>query len=156
WFFKITAYADRLLRDLDLLEGWPERVKLMQRNWIGRSEGMELDFPIVGRDQKLTVFTTRHDTIYGATFMVLAPDHPLTLELARGTEQEEAVRAFVQRVTRLTVRDRAEAVDAKEGVFTGAYAKNPVTGETIPIWTANYVLMDYGTGAIQAVPAHDE
>ncbi|PZN12279.1 MAG: leucine--tRNA ligase [Bacillota bacterium] len=156
WFFRITAYADRLLKDLDLLEGWPERVRVMQRNWIGRSEGMELEFPIVGRDQKLTVFTTRHDTIYGATFMVLAPDHPLTLELARGTEQEQAVREFVERVTRLTVRDRAEAVDAKEGVFTGAYAINPVTGERIPIWTANYVLMDYGTGAIQAVPAHDE
>mgnify|MGYP001213165121 CR=1 FL=1 len=156
WFFKITAYADRLLADLDLLEGWPERVKVMQRNWIGRSEGMELDFPIAGRDEKLTVFTTRHDTIYGATFMVLAPDHPLTLELARGTAQEDEVRAFVERVTRLTVRDRAEAVDAKEGVFTGAYAINPVTGERIPIWTANYVLMDYGTGAIQAVPAHDQ
>ncbi|HEY8449084.1 MAG TPA: leucine--tRNA ligase, partial [Bacillota bacterium] len=155
WFFRITAYAERLLADLDLLEGWPERVRVMQRNWIGRSEGCEIDFPLADRDGAIRVFTTRHDTIFGATFMVLAPEHPLTLELARGTAQEEAVREFVERMRKASARMRAEA-DRKEGVFTGAYAVNPATGERIPIWTADYVLMGYGTGAIQAVPAHDQ
>src|SRR5690606_8851579 len=124
-------------------------------SWIGRSEGCEIDFPLDGRDGAIRVFTTRHDTIFGATFMVLAPEHPLTLELAAGTAQEAAVRAFVERTRRMTARTRAE-LDSKEGVFTGGYAVNPATGERIPVWTADYVLMDYGTGAIQAVPAHDQ
>ncbi|MEX2356623.1 MAG: leucine--tRNA ligase [Thermaerobacterales bacterium] len=155
WFFRITAYADRLLNDLDSLDGWPERVRVMQDHWIGRSEGCEIDFPLAGRDGHITVFTTRHDTIYGATFMVLAPEHPLTLELARGTEQEAAVSEFVAGMRRISARQRAETED-KRGVFTGAYAVNPATGERVPIWTADYVLMGYGTGAIQAVPAHDQ
>lgn len=155
WFFKITAYADRLLDDLELLTGWPERVRTMQRNWIGRSYGTEIDFPVVGRQTSIRVFTTRPDTIFGATYMVLAPEHPLTLELARGTAQEAAVVAYVEKARKASQRSRTEAGD-KDGVFTGAYAVNPATGEQIPVWTADYVLMDYGTGAIQAVPAHDQ
>lgn len=155
WFFRITAYAERLLADLQLLDGWPERVRTMQKHWIGRSEGCEIDFPIVGRSDAVRVFTTRQDTLFGATFMVLAPEHPLTLELSRGTAQEQAVREFVAGMQKISARSRAEG-DNKAGVFTGAYATNPATGESIPIWTADYVLMDYGTGAIQAVPAHDE
>ncbi|MFO7245422.1 MAG: leucine--tRNA ligase [Thermaerobacter sp.] len=155
WCFRITAYADRLLDDLKLLDGWPERVKTMQANWIGRSHGCEIDFPLAGRDGAIKVFTTRHDTIFGATFMVLAPEHPLTLELARGTPQEAEVRAFVERMSHMTQRMRT-TLNTKQGVFTGRYAVNPATGEKIPIWTADYVLMDYGTGAIQAVPAHDQ
>lgn len=155
WFFKITAYAERLLKDLDLLTGWPERVRIMQRNWIGRSEGCEIDFPVVGHDVSIRVFTTRHDTIFGATYMVLAPEHPLTLKLATGTPQEDAVRRYVEKAQKMSTRARTEA-HHKEGVFTGAYAVNPATGEHIPVWTADYVLMDYGTGAVQAVPAHDQ
>src|SRR5690606_10460299 len=127
----------------------------MQANWIGRSHGCEIDFPLAGRDGAIKVFTTRHDTIFGATFMVLAPEHPLTLELARGTPQEAEVRAFVERMSHMTQRMRT-TLNTKQGVFTGRYAVNPATGEKIPIWTADYVLMDYGTGAIQAVPAHDQ
>ncbi len=156
WFFRITAYADRLLDDLKLLEGWPERVRAMQEHWIGRSHGAEIHFAVQGTDERLTVFTTRHDTVYGATFMVLAPEHPLVLRLAKGTAQEAAVEEFVERTARLGAEERAGDQVAKEGVFTGGYATNPMTGEPIPIWVANYVLMEYGTGAIQAVPAHDQ
>ncbi|HHY37084.1 MAG TPA: leucine--tRNA ligase [Firmicutes bacterium] len=155
WFLRITAYADRLLQDLDQLEGWPEPVKIMQANWIGRSEGAEVIFPIKGREEKITVFTTRHDTLYGVTFMVLAPEHPLVMELVRGTEREETVRDFVARA----ISRRAESRDGeelgKEGVFLGAYAINPVNGEEVPIWVSDYVLMEYGTGAVMGVPAHD-
>ena len=157
WFFRITDYADRLLEGLDRLDGWPEKVKVMQRNWIGRSEGAELLFPIKDGDgRSIEVFTTRADTVYGATYMILSPEHPLLLDLVRGTTPEDSVNAFVQRMKRADRFDRESAETEKEGMFTGRYAVNPFTGEDIPIWTANYVLMDYGTGAIMAVPAHDQ
>ena len=157
WFFKITDYADRLLEGLDRLDGWPEKVKVMQRNWIGRSEGAELLFPIKDGDgRSIEVFTTRADTVYGATYMILSPEHPLLLDLVRGTTPEDSVNAFVQRMKKADRFDRESAETEKEGMFTGRYAVNPFTGEDIPIWTANYVLMDYGTGAIMAVPAHDQ
>jgi leucyl-tRNA synthetase len=157
WFFRITRYADDLLQGCDELEGqWPERVLVMQRNWIGRSEGAEIDFPLVGRDDALTVFTTRQDTVFGATFMSLAPEHPLVAELSRGTEQEDTVRAFQEKVRRLDPTERTAAETEKEGVFLGARAVNPLTGEEIPLYAANFVLMEYGTGAVMAVPAHDQ
>jgi leucyl-tRNA synthetase len=157
WFFRITRYADDLLEGCDELEGhWPERVLVMQRNWIGRSEGAEIDFPLVGRDESLTVFTTRQDTVFGATFMSLAPDHPLVTELSRGTEQEDAVRDFQAKVRRQEPTERTAAEIEKEGVFLGAHAVNPMTGERIPLYAANFVLMEYGTGAVMAVPAHDQ
>lgn len=156
WFFKITDYAQRLLDDLDSLPGWPEKVKLMQRNWIGRSEGCQFELAIADTDERMTVFTTRADTVFGVTYMVLAPEHPLVNKLSRGTTQEKAVQEFVQRMQFISDVDRTSTAAPKEGVFTGAYAINPMNGERIPIWIANYVLMDYGTGAIMAVPAHDE
>ncbi|OGC07928.1 leucine--tRNA ligase [candidate division WOR-1 bacterium RIFOXYD2_FULL_36_8] len=152
WFFKITEYADRLLNDLEKLGGWPESVKLMQKNWIGKSEGLEIQFPT--SKQKLKVFTTRPDTIFGVTYMVLAPEHPLTEELSKGTEQEEAVKKYQEKVRHESVHDRT-VKKAKDGVFTGGYAINPANGEKIPVWTSDYVLMEYGTGAVMAVPAHD-
>ena len=156
WFFKITDYAQRLLDDLEYLPGWPEKVKTMQRNWIGRSEGCQFDLAIADRDEILTVFTTRADTVFGVTYMVLAPEHPLVDKISQGTAQEQAVQEFVHRMQFLSDVDRTSTDAEKEGVFTGAYAINPMNGEKIPIWIANYVLMDYGTGAIMAVPAHDE
>jgi leucyl-tRNA synthetase len=156
WFFKITDYADRLLNDLELLPGWPEKVKTMQRNWIGRSEGCEFSLALENREEKLTVFTTRADTVGGITYMVLAPEHPLVEALAQGTAQEEAVRQFVDRMRHVNAITRSSSDTEKEGVFTGAYALHPFTGDRIPVWIANYVLMDYGTGAIMAVPAHDQ
>ncbi len=156
WFFRITAYTEELLDFCDRLPGWPERVLTMQRNWIGRSEGAQILFPIEGREDKITVFTTRPDTLFGATFMSLAPEHPLALELAHGTAQENAVRDFVQTWKQ---RDRSKGVVeelVKEGVFTGRYCLNPVTGWRMPIYVANFVLMEYGTGAVMAVPAHDQ
>ncbi len=156
WFFKITDYAQRLLDDLEQLEGWPDKVKIMQRNWIGRSEGCQFSMPIEGSDEMLTVFTTRPDTVYGVTYMVLAPEHPLVSVIAKGTPQEETVKAFINEVKFISDVDRSSADLEKTGVFTGAYAINPMNGEKVPIWIANYVLMDYGTGAIMAVPAHDQ
>jgi len=156
WFFKITDYAQRLLDDLEQLEGWPDKVKIMQRNWIGRSEGCQFSMAIEGSDEMLTVFTTRPDTVYGVTYMVLAPEHPLVSVIAKGTPQEEAVKAFINEVKFISDVDRSSADLEKTGVFTGAYAINPMNGEKVPIWIANYVLMDYGTGAIMAVPAHDQ
>ncbi len=154
WFLRITAYAERLLEDLKKLEGkWPERVITQQRNWIGRSEGALLKF-YVG-DTPLEVFTTRPDTVFGATFVVLAPEHPLTLELAKRGGRLREVEEFVERVKRGSTRERATA-EEKEGVFLGVYAKNPASGREIPVWSANYVLYEYGTGAIMAVPAHDQ
>jgi leucyl-tRNA synthetase len=153
WFFRITSYADALLEDHALID-WPERTKAIQRNWIGRSEGAELLFRVEELDLDLPVFTTRADTIFGATFMVLAPEHPLVERLAAGTEQEEAVRVYVKHTAVRSTEER-ETKD-KDGVFTGRYAVNPATGEPTPIWVADYVLMEYGTGAIMAVPAHDE
>ena len=156
WFFKITDYADRLLADLALLSGWPERVRTMQENWIGRSEGVELTFRVEGSGEPIPVFTTRHDTIYGVTFLVLAPEHPLVEGLTRGTRYEASVRAFVERVRAMSEIVRTSAETEKEGLYIGAQAVNPLSGEAVPIWIANYILMDYGTGAVMGVPAHDQ
>jgi len=157
WFFKTTDYAEALLTDLDQLEQWPERVRLMQRNWIGRSEGVEFSLRVKDRPGlNMTVFTTRIDTVCGVTFMVLAPEHPLALELVAGTEREEAARQFIAECQAESELERSAAEVEKRGFFTGAYALNPVNGEEVPIWIANYVLMEYGTGAIMAVPAHDQ
>jgi leucyl-tRNA synthetase len=156
WFFRITAYADELLQDLDRLDGWPDKVLTMQRNWIGKSIGAEILFPLVDREGALRVFTTRQDTVYGATFVLLAVEHPLALELCRGSSQEKVVKEFVERIRRISQARRGAEEGEKEGVFTGAYCRNPFTGEKIPIYVANFVLMEYGTGAVMAVPAHDQ
>ena len=156
WFFKITAYADELLRDCDRLTGWPERVLTMQRNWIGRSEGVEVDFRVFGGEPSIRIFTTRPDTLFGATALILAPDHPLVAALIAGRPEEPAVRAFVERVAAQEPRAADELSKDKDGVFTGASAVNPMTGRPIPIWVGHFVLMGYGTGAIMAVPAHDQ
>ncbi|HBT47145.1 MAG TPA: leucine--tRNA ligase [Peptococcaceae bacterium] len=156
WFFRITAYAERLLQDLKKLPGWPEKVKVMQENWIGRSEGAEVVFTVAGSGQEIPVFTTRPDTLFGVTYMVLAPEHPLVEELTRGTPYEGPVREFVEAARHLSALDRTATEKEKEGLFIGAYAVNPVNGQKIPIWIANYVLMEYGTGAVMGVPAHDE
>jgi leucyl-tRNA synthetase len=156
WFFRITDYADELLRDLDRLGGWPDKVLTMQRNWIGKSIGAEILFPLIGREGALRVFTTRQDTVYGATFVSIAAEHPLALELCRGTAQENAVKEFVERVKNVSMVNRGAEEGEKEGVFTGAFCRNPFTGEQIPIYLANFVLMEYGTGAVMAVPAHDQ
>ena len=155
WFFRITKYAEELLKDLDKLEHWPERVKTMQTNWIGKSHGMMLNFPVREFKSSIEVFTTRPDTIYGATFMVLAPEHPLALELAKGTEHEKAVQQFVNKVILQEKYSRRADDKEKEGCFTGRHAINPFTKEDIPIYIGNFVLMEYGTGAIMAVPGHD-
>ncbi|HZD01588.1 MAG TPA: leucine--tRNA ligase [Actinomycetes bacterium] len=157
WFFRITAYAQRLLDDMAELEGrWSDKVLSMQRNWIGRSEGAHVDFTVASSGERVRVYTTRPDTLYGATFFVLAPEHELAGRLVAGSEHEGAFRAFRERVGRQTEIERLSTERDKEGVFLGAHAINPVNGERIPIWTADYVLTDYGTGAIMAVPAHDE
>jgi leucyl-tRNA synthetase len=156
WYFKITEYADRLLADMAPLEGkWPERVLLMQRNWIGRSEGAEVRFAVEGRDEPVTVFTTRPDTLYGATFFVVAADSALAAELCADSHRAELER-YLQDVRKLTDIERQSADRDKTGVFLGRYAINPVNDERIPVWAADYVLPDYGTGAIMAVPAHDQ
>ena len=154
WFFKITDYADVLLDEMALLESWPERVLTMQRNWIGRSEGARVVFRVDGSGEELPVFTTRPDTLFGATFFVLAPEHPLVEPLVAGGEHEDEVREYVRHATARSAVEREQK--EKDGVFTGRYAVNPVNGERMPIWVADYVLMGYGTGAIMAVPAHDE
>ena len=154
WFFRITAYADALLEDMALLESWPERVLTMQRNWIGRSEGAEIIFRVDGSETDIPVFTTRPDTIFGATFFVLAPEHPLVPELVAGSEHESKVLAYVRRSGARSAVEREEK--EKDGVFTGRRVFNPATGEPIAVWVADYVLMEYGTGAIMGVPAHDE
>jgi leucyl-tRNA synthetase len=156
WYFKITDYADRLLADMAQLEGkWPERVLLMQRNWIGRSEGAEVRFVIEGRDEPVTVFTTRPDTLYGATFFVVAADSPLAEELCTPDHLDD-LRSYLAEVRKLSDIERQSAERPKTGVFLGRYAVNPVNGERMPVWAADYVLADYGTGAIMAVPAHDQ
>ncbi len=156
WFFRITEYAEELLQGCDRLKGWPEKVLVMQRNWIGKSTGAEIEFGVKGRDDlSITVFTTRPDTLMGATFMSISPEHPLATELAAGTDQAGAVEAFIEKFR----RDKAKkdyGDTEKEGVFSGAYALHPITGEAIPIYLANFVLMEYGTGAVMAVPAHDQ
>ncbi|WP_054950146.1 leucine--tRNA ligase [Numidum massiliense] len=195
WFFRITEYADRLLDDLDRLDGWPEKVKLMQRNWIGRSYGTEVTFTlpdlagtkgsdaevakVAGADvgeganvvdavdasastsdagdvPTVSVFTTRPDTLFGVTYMVVAPEHPLVERLIRGKQNEQKIRDFIAELRTKSEIDRTSAEAEKIGYFTGSYAVHPLTGERIPVWVANYVLMDYGTGAVMGVPAHDE
>ncbi len=156
WFFRITDYAEDLLAYCEKLPGWPEKVITMQKNWIGKSLGAEIRFPIEDSDEFIPVFTTRHDTVFGATFMVLAPEHPLVSELSRGTAQDKEVQAFVERIA---MQDRsAKSIEdyEKEGVFIGRYCINPMTDRRIPIYTANFALMEYGTGAVMAVPAHDQ
>ena len=154
WMLKITAYAERLLDDLDTLD-WPESIKEMQRHWIGKSEGAEAEFVIQGSDEAFTIFTTRPDTLFGATYCVLAPEHPLVARIAT-PEQRAAVDAYVAEARNKTDLQRTDLAKEKTGVFTGAYAINPCNDQAIPIWVADYVLMSYGTGAIMAVPGHDE
>ncbi len=157
WFFRITDYAERLLNDLDHLPRWPEKVRTMQKNWIGKSEGANVIFtvPELG-DEQVTVFTTRPDTLYGVTYMVLAPEHPLVTRLIAGKPQEAEVLDFIEQMKKASDIARTATDAEKIGLFTGAYAKHPLTGDEIPIWVANYVLPDYGTGAVMGVPAHDE
>jgi len=152
WMLRITSYAERLIDELEPLD-WPEGIKLLQKNWIGKSEGAEVDFDVQGH--KVTVFTTRPDTLFGATYMVLAPEHSLVVQVT-SAEQQAAVEAYVQACASKSDMDRGDMNKDKSGVFTGAYAINPVNGEKIPVWIADYVMMGYGTGAIMAVPAHDE
>lgn len=152
WVLKITAYADRLLKDLELID-WPEGLKKLQVNWIGRSDGALIDFKVEGSEEKITVFTTRPDTLFAVTYMVLSPEHPLVEKIAR---QKEQVHAYQKQTSLKSDLDRTEGTKEKTGVFTGAYAINPVNGEKVPIWIADYVLMGYGTGAVMGVPAHDQ
>ncbi len=157
WFFKITAYAEELLEDLKQLQGgWPERVIIQQKNWIGKSVGAEIDFKISGLEKNIKVFTTRPDTLFGATFMSLAPEHPMVLELVKGTSKEQEVIDFIEKTKKIDKRKRSAEDFEKYGVFTGRYCINPVTQEKMPIFVANFVLMEYGTGAVMAVPAHDQ
>jgi len=156
WFFKITDYAERLLKDVDKLDEWPERVKLMQKNWIGKSVGCELDFVEAESGKLIKCFTTRVDTLFGATFMVMAPEHPMVKELVAGTDREAEVMEFVREVAREDIATRSAEETEKKGIFTGKYAINPINGEKAAIYLADYVLMEYGTGAIMAVPAHDQ
>ncbi len=156
WFFKITDFAEKLLLDAEALDNWPERVLIMQRNWIGKSTGCEIDFVVQETGDLLRCFTTRVDTLFGATYVVVAPEHPIVEKLVRQTDKEEAVSNFAETVRRESRFSRSAEETEKVGVFTGRYAINPVNDEHIPIWVANYVLMEYGTGAIMAVPAHDQ
>jgi len=156
WYFKITDYAERLLSNLDKLDGWPNKVKIMQKNWIGKSYGAEATFDIQDYDEKLTVFTTRIDTIYGTTFMVLAPEYPSVPDMVKGTEYEADTMAYIERCARMSEIDRTSTTNEKTGVFIGKYAINPFTGKTMPIYISDYVLMGYGTGAVMGVPAHDQ
>src|SRR5688572_23721136 len=152
WFLKITAYAEELLRELDALDGWPDAVKIMQRNWIGRSEGLELTFEVEG-EPPLTVYTTRPDTLMGATYVAIAAEHPLA---ARAAAQNRALEEFIAECRLAAVSEAAMETMEKRGMPTGLFATHPVTGEKIPVWVANFVLMGYGTGAVMAVPGHDE
>ncbi len=156
WFFKITDYADELLADCDKLTGWPEKVLTMQRNWIGKSIGAEVDFKVADTDESLKIFTTRPDTIFGATFMSIAPEHPLVAKLSASSGKEDEIKSFVEKTIVAKQRQRPEDELEKEGVFTGGYCINPFTGDKLPIYVANFVLMEYGTGAVMAVPAHDQ
>ena len=156
WYFKITDYAERLLDNLDILEGWPNKVKIMQRNWIGKSHGAEVEFKIQDRDETLTVFTTRVDTIFGTTFMVLAPEYPTVLDMVEGTEYEAPVKEYIDRCAHMNEIERTSTTNEKTGVFIGQYAVNPFTGKPMPIYISDYVLMGYGTGAVMGVPAHDQ
>jgi len=156
WFLKITDYAEEILEYCNKLPGWPERVLAMQRNWIGKSYGAIIKFPLVGSDEVIEVFTTRQDTVYGATFLCFAPEHPMLKEIIKGLPQEKEVLDFIKKTLKMDSYMRTADYTEKEGVFTGRYCLNPVTGEQIPIYVANFVLFDYGTGAIMAVPTHDQ
>ena len=156
WFFRITAYADRLLESLDRLPGWTRHVVKRQREWIGRSEGVDIDFEIEDSDEKFSVFTTRPDTLYGVTFMAVAPENDLATKLAAGTKQEKEVADYIEAALKKTDIERASAVTEKDGVFTGRHATNPVSGEKVQLWVADYVLAGYGTGIVMGVPAHDQ
>ena len=156
WYFKITDYAERLLNNLDTLDGWPNKVKVMQRNWIGKSVGAEVEFKIKDYDETLTVFTTRVDTIYGTTYMVLAPEYPSVLKMVEGTEYEQPVKEYIEKVEHMNDIERTSTTNEKTGVFIGKYAINPFTEKEIPIYISDYVLMGYGTGAVMGVPAHDQ
>jgi leucyl-tRNA synthetase len=156
WYFKITKYAQKLLDDIQLLDGWPEKVKAMQQNWIGRSEGVEVDFKVDGMDKSVRVYTTRPDTIYGVTYMVIAPEHSIVKELIDGTEHEEQCKDFIEKMKFLNEITRTSNETEKEGVFTGRYVINPLNGDKVPLYLANYVLAEYGTGVVMAVPAHDQ
>ncbi len=156
WYLKITDYAEKLLQDIDKLDGWPEKVKTMQKNWIGKSTGAEIEFKIDGLDKNITVYTTRPDTVYGVSYMVLAPEHDLVKELVKGTEYETSVNEFINKTSKMTEIERNSTETEKEGMFIGHYVINPLTNKKVPLWIANYVLVDYGTGAVMAVPAHDD
>ncbi len=156
WYFRITKYADRLVDDLDELEEWPERIRAMQEAWIGRREGAKIVFEVEGYEDSLPVFTTRADTVFGVTFMVLAPEHPLVAKFAAESADKDKILQFVAKAKAQDKRDRTSDVIEKEGISLGAYAINPVNAERVPIWTCNYVVMDYGTGAVMGVPAHDQ
>lgn len=156
WFFKITDYADELLKDLDLLPGWPERVKTMQHNWIGRSEGLEFSFEIPALNDKVAVYTTRPDTAYGVTFMALAAEHPLIKKICENNPKADEINAFCERVRNQSEIERTSSESEKEGVFTGVYCINPFTGRKVEIWVTNHVLYDYGTGAVMGVPTGDQ
>lgn len=156
WFLRITDYAERLLTDLEQLPNWPDKVKTMQRNWIGRSEGASVKFQLPELEEEISVFTTRPDTLYGVTYLVLAPEHPLVARLVQGRENEREINAFVSEMKKQSEIERTSTDAEKVGHSTGAFARHPLTGELIPILVANYVLMDYGTGAVMGVPAHDE
>lgn len=156
WYFKITDYADRLLENLDKLPGWPNKVKTMQKNWIGKSIGANIDFKIDGTDKEMRVFTTRADTLFGCTYMVMAPEHPYVMELVKGTEYEKPVKEYLEKVQHMNEIERTSTSNEKTGVFIGKYAINPVNEKKVPIFISDYVLMGYGTGAIMAVPAHDQ
>lgn len=156
WFFKITDYADELLKDLELLKGWPERVKVMQRNWIGRSEGLEFSFDIPSLNEKVAVYTTRPDTAFGVTFMALAAEHPLIDKICENNPKAAEIQAFCTRVRNQSDIERTSTESEKEGIFTGVYCINPFTGKQVEIWVTNYVLYDYGTGAVMGVPTGDQ
>ena len=156
WFFKITDYADELLADLDKLPGWPERVKTMQENWIGRSEGLEFRLPAPALETEIPVYTTRPDTVFGITFLALAPEHPLVEQICTISDKADEIRAFCTRVKKQSDIERASSESEKEGIFTGLYCTNPFNGEQVEIWITNYVLFEYGTGAVMAVPSEDQ
>ena len=156
WFFKITDYADRLLDDLDTLDQWPDRVKAMQRNWIGRSEGTQFAFYVPKIDKSFEVYTTRVDTLFGVSYVVLAPEHPYVIELIQDASNKVELEAFIETLRNQSDIERTSTEAEKVGMFTGSYATHPITGKEVPIWIANYVLADYGTGAVMGVPAHDE
>ncbi|NMP21216.1 leucine--tRNA ligase [Sulfobacillus sp. DSM 109850] len=155
WYFRITAYADRLLEGLKTID-WPEEIKAQQTHWIGRSEGAAVEFELIGFPDRVRVFTTRPDTLYGATYIVLAPEHPLVQKIIQGRPEEATVRGFVERERLVSDMERTAENTEKRGVFTGVFARHPLTGDPIPVWVANYVLADYGTGAVMGVPAHDQ